>query len=326
MRRVHRADPEGQWSRAAAHPQSANPPADRPGPLRARLAATALAAALASRCLCAGLPPAAGPPAPTRGEWAVSVQVEDRDTGEAVSGAAIELSAPIPFAAAGPCHPLAQGPVAAAGFSGEEGGAVLPVPHPGLWRLIIRAPGRVPAEAFVAVTSAEETVPVAVLDSSEEWKVQLLDAAGHPLARAAIVAATGELPMTERFPWSDPVLLGESAAGGGWSLPYGPRNWRVGANLAGYQPSSDLMPHHMRLRPAAPRLLRLLDPLGGPLAGARLWDAASCVPLGTTDGGGEVALAPALARGDGRSQHRASRPRDRQRRRGPLHAGAPPSG
>ncbi|HXO21390.1 MAG TPA: carboxypeptidase-like regulatory domain-containing protein [Thermoanaerobaculia bacterium] len=258
-----------------------------PLPARRKIAGIALAAAAALSASRLG----------ATADLTVSVRVEAERDGEMVSGASIALSAPAPFAAAGPCHPLAPEPAAAASRPGEDGGAVLPVPRAGVWRLVVRAPGKVPAEAFVGVLSAEEALPPVALDASEDQAILLVDPAGHPLDGATIVAVTGELPMTARFPWTDPALRDESGGGGKSSLPDGPRNWRLGVSLPGYAPwSGDRAPLRVTLKPAASRLLRLLGPRGEPLAAARLWDAESCAELGTADAGGEVGLTAAEGR------------------------------
>jgi hypothetical protein len=279
--------------------------------------ARAIAQVIVAAAVCAGFAgtalraldgPGAGPPAATaappsgpRQGVAVFVRVEAaEDPGRGMAGASVELSAPAPFAAGGPCQPLGETGAAAAAtsaLSAEDGGAVLRAGEQGVWHLVVRAPGKVPAQAFVALTAAEEAVAVASLAPCDKQEVRVTGDGGEPLDGVSIVAESSDLPMTPRFPWTDPVLQGESAGGGMWRLPAGTdRIWRLGASRVGYAPSSGgLVGERLRLRAEAPRLLRLVDAHGEPLAGARLWDAATCASLGATDAGGTVALVPALS-------------------------------
>jgi carboxypeptidase family protein len=279
----------------------------RPGRWRARRAlpraVRAARVAIAAAVVATGGPgavlaAAAGPQPETRAGLAVAVAARDI-YGRQVSGATVEIGAPAPFAAAGPCGPVTGGPAVAAGAALDgEGGAVLPVERPGVWRLIVRAPKMMPVQAFVAVDRGEEVVPGVALEEDLEDQVRFVDPGGHALAGASVVAESSDPPLTPRFPWTDPVLRGESGGDGLWRLPFsGLRIWRLGVKMTGYEPwSGDMVGYRQTLRPVAERLLRLLDAHGRPVAAARLWEAASCAALGATDARGEIAVAPALVR------------------------------
>ncbi len=246
-----------------------------------------------------GAGPLAGAGAHPEGSAGLAVWVVAQD-GErhAVPGATVEIAAPAPFAAAGPCHPYPWDATVASGTRlDDQGGAVLPVERQGVWRLVVRASEMFPAETFVAVERGEEAVPRHRFAPDTNDQVRFVDTAGRPLAGVSVVADSGDLPANPRFPWTEPVLRGESGSDGLWRLPFSRAVWRLGVRMAGYEPwSGDLLGQRLALLPAAARSLQVLDPQGLPLARARLWEAASCAELGTTDAGGEIAVAPALGR------------------------------
>ncbi len=217
--------------------------------------------------------------------------------GLGVAGATIEVRAGAPFAAAGPCQPIGDEAVVARALLDDAGGTVVPVGNPGVWRLVVRAPQKVPAQAWIAVQGGEEAVARVWLEEDVPDQVRFVGPDGHPIAGALAVADSSAQPITESFPWTDPVLRGESGTDGLLRLPASDaRIWRLAVAAFGFAPwSGDLVTERVTLRPATPRGLRVLDAQGRPLAAARLWEAASCADLGLTDSRGEIALAPALA-------------------------------
>ncbi len=181
----------------------------------------------------------------------------------------------------------------------EDGGFLLVAPGPGMWRVVMEAPGRVPVERRLVPIFEDTTLPAAQLPEDAGMTVTVVDPEGRPVPGAWVTgttAATSPVPgMVSEGGWSLPGATGTTGAGGRVHLPRDENQVLVVRAWApAYLPSetttaSDSGPVTLQLLPGQERVLRVRDPAGQSLPDVLVTLAESGVALGTTDVEGRLA-------------------------------------
>lgn len=185
--------------------------------------------------------------------------------------------------------------------TGEDGTFLLVAPEPGMWRVVIEAPGRVPVERRLTPLFEDTSLPAVELPEDTGVTVTVVDPEGRPVPRARVRWTS---PSTSPMPrglgnrgWSPHGGLGTTNAGGRLHLPRA-----EGQTVVARAWASGLLPSQpevldddagstatLRLPAGRRRVLRVRDPAGQSIAGVLVTLAGPGVELGTTDEQGRLA-------------------------------------
>lgn len=183
----------------------------------------------------------------------------------------------------------------------EDGAFLLVAPEPGMWRVVVEAPGEVPAERRLVPLFSDVTLPALELPAAEPLTVTVVDAEGRPVTGARVRWTTdSSSPLPRELGargWSLHGRGGVTDGSGRLDLPRVEeeaglvRAWR-----AGYLPSEPVAVQAgdgeavtLRLSRGRERVLTVLDPAGRPLADVLV--ALGDAGIGTTDAEGRLAAA-----------------------------------
>jgi len=183
--------------------------------------------------------------------------------------------------------------------TGEDGGYLLLAPEPGMWRVVLEAPGRVPVERRLVPLFENTTLPTVQLPEDVGLAVTVEGPEGRPVAGARVTGILATTSPVSRF-----------LSGGGWrrhgtAATTGPtgrlllpraedevlavRAWAPAFLPAEVTSGGDGEPATLRLAAGRERVLRVLDPAGQALPGVLVGLAGSGEAVGTTDEEGRLA-------------------------------------
>ena len=217
-----------------------------------------------------------------------------------LAGARVELSVleALPDVARRPAGTPVPPPVTAR--SGADGSFELRAPDAGLYRLSVRAKGRLPVEIPLLPIVEETDLPVAVPPPASEVNVLVLGPDGRPLAGIELCAVP-ELPGHSSRPWQARVSCAGTARDGRLRLPSAGREppgllVTTPAFMGWARPevTPEVAPERVTLRLVSrPEVqLRVRDAEGRPVPGALAtmtwWTGAR--PIGTTGADGRLAV------------------------------------
>ena len=229
--------------------------------------------------------------------------------GVPVDGARAEL---IPDVGEGGLRePPAPAAAVAAADVGRDGRFTLDAPGPGLWRVVVRAPGYVPVEARLHPLLGEARLPPAILPLDAGQRVAVADREGRPVVGALVemveVAEAAAPPGSRRSVWAPVERAARSGADGIAVLPRAEgETLEVRARSERHDLSAPVRAHGrlvlVRLdsprvpppaeQPATTRWLRgrIVDAETGlPIAGALAWTGAGPAATAAPDGSFELA-------------------------------------
>ena len=180
-------------------------------------------------------------------------------------------------------------PVASAAVA-ADGSFRLEAPEPGMYRVLVQAPGHVPQEFLLRPLVEEADLPALKLEKDARLEVKVTGADGKPVPGARV--RLGDLEaMVSRNGWRLPIRSGMTDAQGKVSLPRGPSEAglvRAGAPGFPFAERRDVRASSVTLSLAAgsSRDLRVVDAAGKPVAGAlvRLGEPRWAEGLTSADG------------------------------------------
>jgi hypothetical protein len=184
---------------------------------------------------------------------------------------------------------------AVAARSDARGRYALAAPRAGVWRIVVRAEGRVPMQYGPLLLLEPEELPPLVLPQDVGLRLRIADDGGRPVAQAWVLAEPGASAPRSAEAWWPDFRVGRTAADGSLTLP------RLDAEPLAAQVFAPGRPEERRAGDSGEvwklgrdagveRLLRLTTSAGEALPGVlvRVGDAAW--PQAVSDAGGRARL------------------------------------
>ena len=183
--------------------------------------------------------------------------------------------------------------------TGEDGGYLLVAPGPGMWRVVLEAPGRVPVERRLVPLFEDATLPTVQLPVDVRSSVTVVDTEGRPVPDARVTGALARTSPMDRMlsgtGWRRHGVAATTGPTGRFHLPRAEneilevRAWAPAFLPAEVTGGGDGEPLTLRLPAGRERLLRVSDPAGQALPDVMVQLATAGVTLGITDVEGRLA-------------------------------------
>lgn len=176
-----------------------------------------------------------------------------------------------------------------------QGRFSLEAPHPGTWKVLVRAAGRIPMQyGPLPALEAEELPPVKLVQDVGA-RIRLTAQGGQPVRDAWIVASTAGEVTSRGSGWRPEFRVGRTAADGSLTLPRF-EGERLQVSVFAPGRSEELQPDFqegtIRLPPArkAGHILQAVAPDGAPIEGLLVRVGDHSWPIGLTAADGTVLL------------------------------------
>src|SRR5262245_39605735 len=100
-----------------------------------------------------------------------------------------------------------------------QGRFSLPAPHPGIWKVVVRAAGKVPMQYGPLPALEAEELPPVELAQDAGARIQVMTQQGQPVPAAWVVAAAAGEGALRGSGWRPEFRVGRTAADGSLTLP-----------------------------------------------------------------------------------------------------------